>query len=338
MKSLLLEFLVGVAFVASLACAAAAADEPAADSQQKLLFVGDSITSGSGASSTDKRYTTLVTKMLNDAGGNFTEVNLGIGGSTLVDQFWPAPNSSGYPHRLRQAVAEQPNVFVMQHGTNDNALGHSVGRFLWAYRQSIRTVKEKTPGVTIVCMTICPSWDALSSTDQWVNQANVGIQEIAALEKTLLAPTYFKLHYRRELLPDGVHPDDAGQRVMAESIFEALKGNRSLQPNDFDVTFRLAGEYRICGYAIRALGSDEPADSSWVEFYHLGQKQFTYRSDYELEVLTPLRFAAGEVTVTVTFADASQKKATSETNDGCGQVRFLLPKTAGKIAKVQIEP
>ena len=118
--------------------------------------------------------------MLNEAGDRYSEVNLGIGGSTLVDQFWPAPNSSGFPHKLQQAIAKQPDVFVMQHGTNDNALGHSAGRFLWAYRESIRMLKKKVPGVTIVCTTICPSWDTLNSTDQWVNQANVGIQEIAA--------------------------------------------------------------------------------------------------------------------------------------------------------------
>lgn len=338
MKSLLFKYFVGITFIANLACATDAADDVTPETKQTILFVGDSISVGSGASSADKRYATVLTNMLNETGGNFAEVNLGIGGSTLVDQFWPAPNSSGFPHRLQQAISEQPDVFVMQHGTNDNALGHSVGRFLWAYRESIRTLKEKVPGITIICTTICPSWDALSSTDQWLNQANVGIQEIAALENTLLAQTYLKLQYRRDLLPDGIHPDDAGHRVVAESIFEALKKNRIQQSDDFDVTFRLAGEYRICGYAIRAADGDEPWDNSWVEIYHLGQREVTYRSDYELEILTPLRYADGEAGATVTFADDSKEKATSETNDWCGQVRFVLPKTDGKIATVQIEP
>ena len=316
---------------------ATGADAAAEPTQRTILFVGDSISVGSGASSGDRRYATVLTKMLNEAGGRYREVNLGIGGSTLVDQFWPTPNSSGFPHILQQAVAQQPNVFVMQHGTNDNALGHSVGRFLWAYRESIRTLKEEVPGVTIVCTTICPSWDTLSATDKWVNQANVGIQEIAALENTLLAQTYLKLQYRRDLLPDGIHPDDAGHRLMAVSIFDALKENRIQRPDDFDVTVRGAGEYRICGYAIRATESEGLPDQGWVEFYRLGQTDFTYRSDHELEILTPLRYADSEVAVTVTYSDESKEKATSETNHWCGQVRFVLPKTDGKSVSVHIE-
>jgi len=337
MKSLVIKCFVGLTFIAKLASATAAANEPTPELPQTILFVGDSISVGSGASRADKRYASVLTNMLNKVGGNFTEMNLGIGGSTLVDQFWPASNSSGFPYRLKQAISAEPDLFVMQHGTNDNALGHSIGRFLWCYRESVRTLKEKVPGITIICTTICPSWDTLSSTDQWVNQANVGIQEIAALENTLLAQNYFKLQYRRDLLPDGVHPDDAGHRVMAESIFAAIEENRNQQPNDFDVTFRLAGEYRICGYAIRAAGGDEPEGNSWVELYHLGQKEFTYRSDHELEILTPLRYADGEAVVTVSLADAPPRPATSETNDWCRQVRFVLPETNGKIATVQIE-
>lgn len=334
MTSLHFEYFVGAAVVAMLACGAHAAAEP---TQKTILFVGDSISVGSGASSGDRRYATVLTKMLNEAGGRYSEVNLGIGGSTLVDQFWPAPNSSGFPHKLQQAIAQQPDVFVMQHGTNDNALGHSVGRFLWAYRESIRMLKKKVPGVTVVCTTICPSWDTLSATDSWVNQANVGIQEIAALEKTLLAQTYLKLQYRHDLLPDGIHPDDMGHRVMAESIFRAIQENRVQRPDDFDVTFRLAGEYRICGYAIRATESEGLPDNGWVEFYRLGQRDFTYRSDCELEILTPLQYADSEVAVTVTLPDESKARATSETNDWCGQVRFVLPKTDEKIVSVRIE-
>ncbi|MGI9430147.1 MAG: SGNH/GDSL hydrolase family protein [Bythopirellula sp.] len=192
-------------------------DGLATSASKTILFLGDSISVGSGTSSPEKKYPTVLTRLLNaeTKDGEFAAVNLAIGGSTLVDQFWPAPESSGYPHMLAQAIEQAPDVLVIQHGTNDNALGHSLGRFLWTYRETVREIKKNLPNTRIVCSTICPSWKTLSATDEWVNQANAGIQEIAALENTLLAQNYLKLRHRRELLPDGIHPNDEGARVVA---------------------------------------------------------------------------------------------------------------------------
>jgi hypothetical protein len=275
--------------------------------------------------------------MLNAGGVNYVELNYGIGGSTLVDQFWPAPNSSGYPYILEKAITEKPDVFVMQHGTNDNVLGHSLGRYLGTYHQTIKTLKERIPGVTIVCMTVCPSWDTPAATDAWLNRANAGIQEIAAMENTLLAQTYFKLQYRKDIFPDGIHPDDAGHKIMAESILEAMNENKVKRRDDFDLTFRTPGEYRMCGYVIATTGEEKPAPDKWVELYGFGQKKFDYRSDYELEIITPFKHTDRRFTVNVTFSDSSTKKITAKLREWCGQARYTLPATKGEKANVTIE-
>ena len=322
-------------FVLLMACSCIGAEDKPAT--QKIFFGGDSISVGSGASSGERRYTTVLTGMLNAGGVKYTELNYGISGSALVDQFWPAPNCSGYPYILEKAIAQKPDVFVMQHGTNDNALGHSLGRFLWTYRHTIGTLKEKVPGITIVCMTICPSWDTLSSTDEWLNQANAGIQEIAAMENTLLAQTYFKLQYRKDIFPDGIHPDDEGHRIMAQSVLEVLRENKVQSINDFDLTFRTPGEYRMCGYSISTKGDIKQSPGKWVELYGFGQKEFEYRSDYELKIITPLRYTDHSFVVNVTFEDSTSKKIQAGFSEWCGQGYYTLPSTKGKKAKVKIE-
>ena len=181
---------------------------------QKILFMGDSISVGVGASSTAQRYTTLITNKLNEGKGYFEESNVAISGSTLVDHPWPKPGSSGYPHVLKKALELRPDIFVIQHGTNDNAIGSSLEEFLWSYRQVVLTIKEKLPQTQIVCMIICPSWNVVNSSKDWLNRANIGIQEIAAMEKTLIAYVNFKLHNQKELFPDGIHPNDIGHKII----------------------------------------------------------------------------------------------------------------------------
>ena len=307
----------------------------AAEKTQKIAFMGDSISCGVGASNPEKRYTTVLTGMLNAKGQKSQEMNFGISGSTLVDQFWPAPRSSGYPYVLENVIAEQPDVFVMQHGTNDNALGHSLGRYLWTYRHTIKTLKEKVPGIKIVCMTICPSWETMISTDEWLNQANAGIQEIAAMENTLLAQTYLKLGYNRDIIPDGVHPNDTGHKVMAESVFEALDKNEPKGIDNFDLTFRTPGEYRMCGYSIRTKGNQTPSADKWVELYNFGQKEFEYTSYCDLDIGTPLKYCDKAFTVSIKTGD-SVINVKAKIDAWCGRATFTLPATDGKMAKVKI--
>ena len=261
---------------------------------------------------------------------------MGINGSTLVDQFWPAPHSSGYPYVLENVIAQKPDVFVMQHGTNDNALGHSLGRYLWTYRHTIRTLKEKVPGIKIVCMTVSPSWNSGHSSDGWLNQANAGIQEIAAMENTLLAQTYYKLGYDRGLLPDRIHPNDAGHKIMAESVFEALQENDVKHMDDFDLTFRTPGEYKMCGYSIRTKGNHKPSKDNWVRICNFGQKEFEYTSYCDLEIVTPLKYCGNALTVNVDTG-GSVVKVNGQVEPWCGRGTFTLPATNGKMVKVKIE-
>jgi lysophospholipase L1-like esterase len=85
---------------------------------QTILFLGDSISDGVGASNNANRFTTLLTQQLQTEDCKFIEKNLAISGSTLIQ--------SGFSTMLSQAIEEKPDIFVIQHGVNDNTFGNSL--------------------------------------------------------------------------------------------------------------------------------------------------------------------------------------------------------------------
>lgn len=304
-----------------------------------IVFVGDSISVGVGASVPANSYTTLVTNTLNkqNKGYEFKEINLAVSGSTLVDQLWPKPNSSAYPYVLEKVIRSKPDIVVIQHGTNDNACGSSIGQFLWSYQQVVRTIKEKFPQTRIVCMSICPSWGAGSSTKEWLTQANVGIQKIAAMENTLLAHANFELKNRKEIFPDGIHPNDEGHRIMAESVIKALDENEIKSKNRFDFICDGFGQYRICGYVFEVKAENSKNNNGWVCFYDVTKKGLTYISDYKVDIASPLLLYANDVTTKLSGKDANILKAKSHRNNRFGQGMFSLPQTNGKEITVKID-
>lgn len=331
----------GILLCTLLAPADAAEQDPtgARMRPQRILFVGDSIAWGTGASAPVQRFTSRLVSRLNAGGGRFRELNLAIRGSTLVDQAWPHPGESTHPHGLARVIDLAPDVVVLEHGSNDNAFGHSLGEFLWAYRDSVRTLERGLPDTRIVCMTIPPRWDSLASDDDWRNRANVGIQEIAALEHTLLAQSHAKLRNRRELFPDGIHPNDEGHRLLAESVAEALAGERQ-SPERFDLAFEGAGRHRVAGYTIEAHARpDAPAGrdgSGWVEIRGLSLDGLHYRSDYALTIGTAPRTCRRNPSLTLRRADGSRSELTGECAAWYRTGHYRLPASPNASVRVDI--
>jgi lysophospholipase L1-like esterase len=287
---------------------------------QTILFMGDSIAAGVGASNEAHRFSSLTVQRLQTKDCKLIEKNLAISGSTLVQ--------SGFPVVLSQAIAEKPNIFVIQHGVNDNAVGNSLSEFLWAYRETVRTIKQKLPGTQIVCMTICPSWSHYNSDDQWCSQANAGIQEIAAREHTLLADIAFALQNRKEYFPDGIHPNDTGHQIMADTLVQTIQHGKIAGEKEFEFTSRTPGLYRLCGYIFEVKASDSVKQGS-LELTGIGTGRMSYRSDYDVAITTPFNSFLGPFNVFM--ADNKTRKEIKTETDGRGRGLFLLPACVQKI-------
>jgi lysophospholipase L1-like esterase len=305
---------------------------------QRVLFLGDSIAWGTGASAPERRFTSLLLTRLNARGnGRFEGVSLAVRGSALVDRDW-RPRDSTHPHGLARAIALDPDIVVIAHGSNDNAFGHSLGEFLWAYRDSVRALRRALPDARIVCTTVAPRWDSLATDDDWLNRANVGIQEIAALERTLLARGHAKLRGRRELFPDGIHPDDEGHRLLAESVLEALAGEVQT-PQRFDLAFSGPGRHRIAGYTIEAHAGPDGDDGGrvgWVEIDGLSLDDLRYRSDYPLSIGTPPRSCQRRPLVRLLHADGSRRELRGQCVDWYRTGRYQLPASPDSTTRVEI--
>ena len=309
----------------------------AADEKPKVIaFVGDSITVGIGASNRNvTRYSTLAVEMLNKEAGKtiYKELNFAVSGSSMTTHPWPTKTSSAYPFKIKHVVKAKPDIVVINHGVNDNGGGVSLAQYAWCYRNFVREIKAKLPNATIVCMTTTPMRNDNKSCAEWTNQANAIVQEIAAMENTLVAHGNLEIRNRMEFFPDGVHPNDQGYQAIAEALVKAIKANRVQSVDDFDFVVQRAGTYRLCGYTF-IVSPAAAKDNSYTCFYNVTSKGWSYTSNGAVSVLSdPLRYPVKmECKLSNNAAVRSSYRPYFKDHE------WYLPGTEGKLVKADLVP
>ena len=253
-----------------------------------ILFAGDSISCGVGAKSPENRFSTQTVKLLNENSDGilYVEKNIAVSGSTLCDSKWPEDNVSAYPDKLQALIDAKPDIAVIQHGVNDQTTHSSIGDFGWSYRQFIREAKAALPDTTFVVLTITPT-NRRGELALFHDITNTIIQEIAAREGLLLAQINLALDQKIDLFPDGVHPNPAGHRIMAETVAATIRENRPQSPEKFDFIMRRAGHHRIMSYVISI--SEATAQAGISCFYGISRDGFTYSSYGPVTFESPFR-------------------------------------------------
>lgn len=260
--------------------------------QKNIVFVGDSISCGVGASNPQNRYTTLTVAMLNQAAGKniYKEVNVAVSGSTMCEQLWPYKGASGMPFRINDVIRNNPAIVVIQHGVNDANVGNSISDFSWSYRHFVQQIKAKLPKVKIVCMTITPlKSDGSINSTEWLALCNTAIQEIAAKENTMLAHINLAMNNRMDLLTDGCHPNDAGYKIMAETLVKTIQNNDVKSENNFDFIIDRPGFHRICNWLFK-VSEEAVANGKYVRFTNMGSKGWKYNINGAVSVKSPYNF------------------------------------------------
>ena len=319
----------GAALCCGLPLIVSAAEKPT----KTILFVGDSITVGVGASKPELRYSSLAVKLLNQEAGMelYKEVNIAVSGSSMNTHPWPRKNSSGYPYMIAKAVKAKPDIVVINHGVNDNGGGTSLAQYAWCYRNFVREIKAKLPKATIVCMTITPMRAKNRNNAEWANQANAIIQEIAALENTLVAHSNLAIRNRMEFFPDGTHPNDNGYQAMAEALVKAIKANRVQRAEDFDFVIQKAGTYRLCGYTF-VISPAAAKNNAYSCFYNITNQGWSYSANGTVNILSdPLRYPK-EMTCKLDNNAQVRSKYRNYFKD----CEWYLPSTEGKLVKAEL--
>ena len=210
---------------------------------KKLAFLGDSITEGYGASSVDKTYWSLIGQQTG------AEVfGYGIGGTTIARRQKPldVPGPNKYFGSRAGAMVPDADVIVIFGGTNDFGSDPAVGTmedrtddtFYGAYHNLIRLIMACYPGAKIVIAT--PLHRLTEVDDTYNEQASrrggklsdyvEAIREVAAYYGLPVADLFRDCPMQPSLpghqeayMPDGLHPNDAGHEILAQTMLRTLK-------------------------------------------------------------------------------------------------------------------
>ena len=208
----------------------------------KINFLGDSITEGAGTSSHDKMFTMLIEREYGAICQNY-----GIGGTRIARQ--KTPTEEKWDRDFISRVPEMDNdadIVVVFGGTNDFGhgdapLGTMSDRTPYTFYGALHCLYtaliEKYPGVPIVVLTPLHRWNEdspkgdnkpapVGTLKEYVNI----IREVAEyyslpvldlFKESGLQPKIPVI--QQKYVPDGLHPNDDGNAILAHKIARFLE-------------------------------------------------------------------------------------------------------------------
>lgn len=188
----------------------------------KVACVGDSITAGAGVKDAKNRYPTQLGELL---GADYEVKNFGNSGSTMLDDGdKPYKKQKSYT----DAVAYIPDIVVIKLGTNDSKPQN------WAKKDGFAAstkslvdafVKANPKAKVFLCFPVPVIGKGnFGIRDEIVKNEIIPQIKMTAEEMKLpIIDLYAALEGKPELFPDLVHPNDDGAKLIAKTVFEALK-------------------------------------------------------------------------------------------------------------------
>lgn len=185
----------------------------------QVACVGDSITQGVGAKA-DSSYPKQLAALL---GERFAVKNFGNSGSTLLQ-------SGDKPYHKQPQYAAmlemKADAYVVKLGTNDSK-PHN-----WKHKADFKSsafalldaIRQANPQATIFLCLPVPAFPAnFGITDQIIRTEVIPLlKEIASEKQTKLIDLYAVLEGKPEMVPDKVHPNAEGYRLLSAAVHKAL--------------------------------------------------------------------------------------------------------------------
>ena len=187
----------------------------------KVACIGDSITAGVGAK--NRKANSFPALLQSKLGDKYQVMNYGVSGIKMT-------NYKGHKN-WKKALEFHPNIVVIKLGTNDTKDRKSkdkeafVSAYKTAYEEMLTALKNLPSKPTIYLCTPVPVFK-----DRWgINEKTTiedvipAINEIATQHKLQIIDLYKAMTGKGAMVPDGVHPNDEGYKVMAELIHKSIK-------------------------------------------------------------------------------------------------------------------
>jgi len=176
-----------------------------------ILVFGDSLSDGFMLKRSEA-YPALLAKKLHAAGLNFQVINASAAGGT----------TEGGLERLPPHLKRQIDILILELGINDAFRGLSVDQIQNNLQQIIDRVKARNPNVRVVIAGMqLPNYAA----EDYVSAFGKMFPDLAAKNAASLVPYLIEgVAGDPSLnLPDGIHPNAAGQKILAENVWRVLE-------------------------------------------------------------------------------------------------------------------
>lgn len=176
-----------------------------------LLVLGDSLSDGYGLARA-QAYPALIAKKLRVGGYQFEVVNASASGGT----------TAGGVQRLPRHLSRPLDILVLELGINDAFRGIPVEQMRANLQTIMDRTKAKHPQVQIV---IVGMQLPLYTADGYVRDFGEMFRALAEKNNTALVPYLLDgVAGNPNLnLPDRIHPNAAGQRLLAENVWRVLE-------------------------------------------------------------------------------------------------------------------
>jgi acyl-CoA thioesterase-1 len=228
-------FLLGLLIALCLPTALARAVDGSAGKVIRVACVGDSITFGSGIK--DRQHDSYPAVLGRWLGAGWDVRNFGVSGATLLKK-GDKPYFKQKDHG--EAVAFAPDIVVIMLGTNDSkhrgdgSLDADNAADNWQYKadyvpdyeELIAEFRKANPGVKVyVCLPTPCFPGRWGINDKTIHDEIIPlVREVAHDENASIIDLNTALAGKKNLFPDTVHPNPAGAKLMAATIYQALTG------------------------------------------------------------------------------------------------------------------
>jgi acyl-CoA thioesterase I len=191
---------------------ATAVAEPApAPAKKTIVFLGDSLSAGSGVKP-QQSFPSLVQEKIRERGLPFEVVNAGVGGDT----------TAGGLRRLDWLLQRRIDVLVLELGGNDGLRGLPVSNIKTNLKAMIDKARAKYPDVKIVIagMQMPPNVGA-----KYAEEFRQAFYDVAKENNATMIPFLLEgVGGLREFnQPDLIHPNPEGHRIVADVVWKTLE-------------------------------------------------------------------------------------------------------------------
>ena len=165
--------------------------------RQTIVAFGDSLTAGYGAPG-GSSYPDYLGQLLGRP-----VVNLGLSGELAAHA----------PERLKEVLAYQPHMVLIEFGANDFMQQRSTQAAIAAVRQIVDEV-QASGAIAVIIDTGGPG----------MGDYTKAYRELAKEKKALFVPGILKgIFIKRNLKSDSVHPNAQGYKIVAERVHKVIK-------------------------------------------------------------------------------------------------------------------